>query len=168
MREGRERIKLLPSELSVQALEETGHSLLQPLLMWLMFPRLQAQGSRIERYTATVEALRGKRALLVKLVKENGQWKVDLVATVKSLPETFRRMLTQAKSHALAAASLASVKQIGLALCMYAQDHEGYLPPAETWMDELMPYPRNEQVFRFNTFSRRRPSKCPQNLRTVV
>lgn len=147
-RRGRERLNPLLSEQSVRALEEAGDSLLEPLLMCLMFPRLQAQGSRIEGDTATVEALPVKRPLKVKLVKEDGQWKIDLVATLEDLPESFRRPLTQAKDRALATASLSNVKQIVLAVLIYAQDHDEHLPPADKWIDEIMPYVRNEQLFR--------------------
>lgn len=40
-----------------------------------------------------------------------------------------------------------NLKQLMLAILMYAQDHDEVLPPAETWRDDLMPYCRNAPSF---------------------
>jgi prepilin-type processing-associated H-X9-DG protein len=40
-----------------------------------------------------------------------------------------------------------NLKQIGLALQMYAEDYEGRLPDATTFMTAIMPYLRNERCF---------------------
>lgn len=40
-----------------------------------------------------------------------------------------------------------NLKQLMLAILMYAQDHDEVLPPAETWRDDLMPYCRNARIF---------------------
>jgi prepilin-type processing-associated H-X9-DG protein len=42
----------------------------------------------------------------------------------------------------------ANLKQLMLAVLMYAQDHDEVLPSAETWRDDIMPYIGNVQVFQ--------------------
>jgi anti-sigma factor RsiW len=40
------------------------------------------------------------------------------------------------------------LKQIGMALRMYADDNDGYLPPAEGWVESLLPYIKYRRVFK--------------------
>ncbi|MGI5819674.1 MAG: DUF4349 domain-containing protein [Armatimonadota bacterium] len=51
------------------------------------------------------------------------------------------------------ASCLSNMKQIALALQMYAEDHDGYLPPAAGWEELVLGYANNEHIFR-----------CPANL----
>lgn len=43
--------------------------------------------------------------------------------------------------------SLSNVKQLGLAMLMYAQDHKDTLPEAKNFRSALMPYLKNPAVF---------------------
>ncbi|HOS92726.1 MAG TPA: hypothetical protein PLQ54_05395, partial [Armatimonadota bacterium] len=52
-----------------------------------------------------------------------------------------------ARPKAEQAACLSNAKQIGLGIMMYAQDHDQTLP-TEDWVEELMPYIKNEQLLR--------------------
>lgn len=55
-------------------------------------------------------------------------------------------MAGAAKPKAEQAACLSNVKQLGLGVMMYAQDHDDLLP-TEAWVDEIMPYVKNALVF---------------------
>jgi len=79
----------LITEHSREELQSLGPLLVDPLLTYMIFPRLLPQEPAIEGETATVAALPQLRSLEVKLVKEEGQWKVDLLATLAGLPEPF-------------------------------------------------------------------------------
>ncbi len=52
-----------------------------------------------------------------------------------------------ARGDAIAQSCMSNEKQICLALMMYMQDYDQTLPLKEEWLDDLMPYIRNEQVF---------------------
>ncbi len=43
--------------------------------------------------------------------------------------------------------TLSNLKQIALSNLMYATDYDARLPLAETWMDALKPYAKNDQIF---------------------
>jgi len=45
------------------------------------------------------------------------------------------------------AVCLSNVKHLTLAMMNYAEEHEGRLPSAETWCDDLLPYVRGEDAF---------------------
>jgi len=53
----------------------------------------------------------------------------------KTSPRAFDAM----REHAQGMVSLSNLRQIGLALIMYAESHAGRLPPAGTWVDALLP-----------------------------
>ena len=78
------------SQRSRRALAESEGDLLSTIAPWLMFPELQPQQLHIEGSTASVRVLPKRRTLEVKLVKEDGQWRVDLIATLLGLREPFR------------------------------------------------------------------------------
>jgi prepilin-type processing-associated H-X9-DG protein len=40
-----------------------------------------------------------------------------------------------------------NLKQVGLGMLMFAQDHNETFPNADTWRNDLMPYIKNQQVF---------------------
>jgi len=54
-------------------------------------------------------------------------------------------MLDQAKAKAQAASCVSNVKQVCLALLMYAQDFDEVLP-GETWRTDIQPYCKNTQI----------------------
>jgi hypothetical protein len=49
-------------------------------------------------------------------------------------------------SHRPSNRPLSNLKQLALASYMYATDYDDLLPPAETWMDHIDPYSKNEQI----------------------
>ena len=50
-----------------------------------------------------------------------------------------------------AAACMTNLKQLGLAVMMFAQDHDERLPSADKWTDEIMPYLKNENLLKCPT-----------------
>ncbi len=52
-----------------------------------------------------------------------------------------------AQQQAEAVTSLSNERQIGLGIIQYAQDNNYTLPDADRWVDEIMPYIKNEAVF---------------------
>jgi prepilin-type N-terminal cleavage/methylation domain-containing protein len=57
-------------------------------------------------------------------------------------------VFAQARERARASSCASNLQQLGLALHLYAQDYRGYFPPAaNNFMDPLMPYVKNEQIF---------------------
>ncbi len=74
---------------SREALSRWGDQVIEPLATYLIVPRLVPHESVVDGDTATVAALLQLRSLEVKLVKEEGQWKVDLLGTLAGLPEPF-------------------------------------------------------------------------------
>jgi prepilin-type processing-associated H-X9-DG protein len=84
------------------------------------------------------------------LKRQDGQWKLDVTATYNAMPAALREMLDEMipdEGEARQQQCLSSLKQIMLGMLMYAQDHDNVLPDAATWMDELMPYLKNDQLF---------------------
>jgi len=78
----------------------------------------------------------------------DGNWIVDLEQSViasTGLPES---QFLQSRQKAEAQACLSNLKQMGLAVLMWAQDHDEMLPPAENWTEELDIYVKNRDVFR--------------------
>lgn len=57
------------------------------------------------------------------------------------------RATARGRENARAAQCMSNLKQLCLAAIMYAQDH-GRLPPAEGWVEALMPYVKNRAVLR--------------------
>lgn len=84
------------------------------------------------------------------LKRQDGQWKLDVAATYQAMPAPLREMLDEMipdEDEARQQQCLSSLKQLMLGMLMYAQDHDNVLPDAATWMDELMPYLKNDQLF---------------------
>ena len=75
---------------SRKALSRWGDQVIEPLAYYLIIPHLVPHESVVDGDTATVATLLQPRSLEVKLVKDEGQWRVDLLATLASLPEPFR------------------------------------------------------------------------------
>ena len=51
---------------------------------------------------------------------------------------------------------LANMKAIGLALTAYAVDHDGWLPPAETWCDSTLSYALSHEIYICPSLARER------------
>ncbi len=114
----------------------------------------------------------------VVLVQVDGQWKVDLQATMKALPESFQKLaaeLMAARARAEQVTCLRNLKQLGLAVAMYATDHNNVLPDADHWTEDLEPYFLNREILRCpsapklqigyamnRAFSGRRQDEIPQ------
>jgi len=77
------------------------------------------------------------KAFLIKIVtvpEAGGAPRMELLPSYeKSIPRDFAVM----REHDRRLASLSNLKQIGLALIMYAQAHDGRLPDADGWVDAL-------------------------------
>lgn len=86
--------------------------------------------------------------LRVVMTKREGQWKVDLAATYAALPEPLRKALGEQETRAQAQACLSNLSQLALAALIYAQDHDGRLPDADQWVDEIFPYAKNGEIFK--------------------
>jgi len=86
------------------------------------------------------------------LVQQDGQWKVDMAATYDRMPEKLRKALqpmAQRSSEKVRQANcLSNLKQLTLGAMMYAQHHDEKLPDADKWMDQLLPYLKNEAIYR--------------------
>ena len=66
-------------------------------------------------------------------------------------PDTATSILEQQRLNATRLQDMSNLKQIGLALTQYAQDHNERFPNAAHWMDALSPYLKDKTVF-FNPF----------------
>lgn len=79
-------------------------------------------------------------ALTLKVVavpdpKAGGALKLDLMRTMQ---QTDPDGLNQSRDRARQLSSLSNLRQIGLALVMYAQAHGDKLPSADTWTDDIL------------------------------
>jgi len=54
---------------------------------------------------------------------------------------------SRAREKARQPACMANMKQLALAIEMFAKDYEGRLPGAVTWEEDIMPYVKNEHLF---------------------
>jgi hypothetical protein len=57
-------------------------------------------------------------------------------------------VFSQARGKAQQANCLSNVRQLSLGVLMFAEDHQGKLPNADRWADEIMPYVHDKNVFR--------------------
>ena len=73
------------------------------------------------------------------LIKENGSWKIDFTEAREAAGAQ------GLKNHAAICQS--NLKQLGLAMLMYAQDYDGRLPISFRWCDALYPYVKDVDVF---------------------
>jgi prepilin-type processing-associated H-X9-DG protein len=78
----------------------------------------------------------------------DGNWIVDLRKSMTASTGLAEPITLRGVGQAQQEACLSNLKQLGLAMMMWAQDHDEVLPPAENWTQELMPYLKNDQVFR--------------------
>lgn len=78
--------------------------------------------------------------------KAGGALRLDLMQTMQ---QTDPDGLNQSRDRARQLSSLSNLRQIGLALVMYAQGHDGRLPNADTWVDDITPvWEHVELLFR--------------------
>ena len=80
------------------------------------------------------------RPMEFALTKVDGNWKIDMAATFKRLPERLQLALIPAGMDSQQKACMSNLKQLSIAALMYAQDNDGALPEADKWMDQLAPY----------------------------
>ena len=73
-----------------------------------------------------------------------GALRVDAEETEYLAMPQMRQMTQDARR----APSQSNLKKLSLAIIMYAQDNDQKLPDADKWVDEIMPYVKNEAVFR--------------------
>ena len=90
--------------------------------------------------------------LRLALVMVEGAWKVDMAGTYARLPAPFRALIDQDLARMKAAGEnqtrcLRNVVQLAGAALLYAQEHDGRLPDADKWTDELKPYLPDQAVF---------------------
>jgi prepilin-type N-terminal cleavage/methylation domain-containing protein/prepilin-type processing-associated H-X9-DG protein len=77
-----------------------------------------------------------------------------VIAIIAILAAILFPVFARARAKARQSSCLSNVKQIGLALMMYAQDNdERYPRTGGAWWQPLMPYVKNEQVFRTPAYS---------------
>lgn len=71
------------------------------------------------------------------------------LAPVPILAAILFPVFAQAREKARQVSCMSNMKQQGLALMMYAQDYDEVMPPKNAkWMDTLLPYIKDEKVFR--------------------
>ncbi|NLO06700.1 MAG: prepilin-type N-terminal cleavage/methylation domain-containing protein [candidate division WS1 bacterium] len=77
-----------------------------------------------------------------------------VIAIIAILAAILFPVFARARAKARQTACLSNVKQISLALMMYAQDHDETCPrTGGAWWEPLMPYVKNAQVFRTPAYS---------------
>ncbi len=95
-----------------------------------------------------VNAPGGGGVFLLKIVTapdpRNDQPRLDIM---QSLALTDPQGFARARQQAQQVTSLSNERQIGLGIIQYVQDHDEKLPDADRWVDEIMPYIKNEAVF---------------------
>ena len=101
---------------------------------------------------------RGSLQAAVPVRKSQGGWEIDwggarLVQDAGASGEQdaagqgVTDVMADAQRRADASTCLSNLKQLGLAMMMYASDYDERFPPAESWSDALMPYIKNSAVF---------------------
>lgn len=78
----------------------------------------------------------------------DGTWKLALEETIISTTGGTKPEILRLGAEAQGSTCLSNLKQICLGILQYAQDHDEILPPADKWIDEIMPYLHNEEVFK--------------------
>lgn len=85
---------------------------------------------------------------LVLRKQPDGTWKVDAHETILSTTGAEESLLARSGEREEQADCLSNLKQLGLGLLCYAEDHDENLPPADKWCDEIWPYIKDEQVLK--------------------
>jgi prepilin-type processing-associated H-X9-DG protein len=79
---------------------------------------------------------------------QDGNWIVELRKSITASTGLPEPIMVQGLGQAPMEACQANLGQLGLAVMMWAQDHDEVLPPAANWTQELMPYLKSDRVFR--------------------
>lgn len=113
-----------------------------------------------------VEAVSGRRADIKNSVmervtamsarqqseKEDRSWGLTGALVVVGILAVLAAMMfpvfSRSREKARQTSCLSKVKQITLAMTMYAQDYDGYLPDGRTWTEDLTPYIENAEVLQ--------------------
>lgn len=120
----------------------------RPLLPLVDLLTLEKQGERWLLVTdpATTKAAKegGNPGLLLML----GQTRpLSFAVALAAAPEMVKAV-EQARDAARSASCLSNLRQIGLALMLYMQDHDEYFPPkADAYVDKITTYTKTKQVF---------------------
>lgn len=78
----------------------------------------------------------------------DGKWIVDLEASAMASTGLGAPVMLEGLARSEQTECLSNLKQLALAVLMWAQDHDEVLPPAKDWGKELYPYLKNEELFR--------------------
>lgn len=94
----------------------------------------------------------------VRMVRENGQWKIDLhrslsvdpgaTAAKPTPPATPPKPATPPPPPDTTPFCQGNLRQLGNAFRVFALDHEGRLPEASNWTDQLQPYLQSASVLK--------------------
>jgi hypothetical protein len=98
----------------------------------------------------------------LRLVKENGKWMIDIpnsLSTDEAVPATPATTTTPPKPVTppvpitpakpdYSQLCRSNLRQVGVAMRVYALDHDGKLPDASKWTDEITPYLDNVSLLR--------------------
>ncbi len=85
---------------------------------------------------------RGVGSLAVAFVAVGGIAATMVIVAAMIMP-TFSRTREKARQ----TSCLSNMKQLALGIEMFAKDHEGRLPGAVTWAEDIRPYVQNKQIF---------------------
>jgi prepilin-type processing-associated H-X9-DG protein len=80
---------------------------------------------------------------------------VGSLASVALLYGTRNLLAVRLEHPARVVSCLSNIKQLDLGMLMYAQDYDDHFPLPKSWNDGLMPYVKNEEVFRCPSESNR-------------
>jgi hypothetical protein len=108
-----------------------------------MSPYFKAAADTLKAFKSVIAG----EELLPQGVHSIGRIEIDFPQLIKAadglLPE-----LTKAEGNAQNATCLSNVKAITLAMLMFADDHDGKLPKADRWVEDLMPYVKSAKLFK--------------------
>ncbi len=82
------------------------------------------------------------KAFLLKIVTSDTGSGPQL-QMLPSYQRTSLHDMADAEEHAKSIVSLSNLRQIGLAMTLYAEAHDNHLPPADTWVDAILPTWKN-------------------------
>ncbi|MFP3904313.1 MAG: hypothetical protein ACLFWB_08750 [Armatimonadota bacterium] len=141
---------LVPQDRETQVRIQSAMLLLQ---MTLAVSPVPDQAKEMTEDMAVVEM----RPETIPFVMRNvqGEWKIDLEATVDRLPDRVRsvvepsdEMMEAEMERGATNACYNNLNQLGIAALMYAKDNDGVLPDADEWMEQVAKYLEDESVLK--------------------